>query len=341
MENCYHSSNKRDELRHRFSELQAVIIDEVSMVNQNSLEHINQHLNEIFGTAHDVFGGLMVILVGDLLQLPPVRGSRVFQENQLNPLLNIDMLWHYFQMIELTEVVRQKDPVFIKLLNNCRIGEVTDDDIAILQSRHVDNFLPYPKDIIHLYAENASVAKHNDDMLKKLHTQSYTIPAVDKLPPGVLSIRSLIYNKTQMELSGLATSFNIRLGAVCMITQNIDIEDRLINGSIGTVAHIKCHDGKPFVIYMKFSDERAGQNVKRTDSFARLHDYVPIKKVESEVSIRSFRGANIRFRRKQFPLMLSYAATIHKVQGQQFPKALLVLNYLNRSNSDLGSYMLH
>ena len=114
-------SNKRDELRHRFSELQAVIIDEVSMVNQNSLEHINQRLNEIFGTAHDVFGGLMVILVGDLLQLPPVRGSRVFQLNQFNPLLNIDMLWHYFQMIELTEVVIQKDPVFIKLLKTVEL----------------------------------------------------------------------------------------------------------------------------------------------------------------------------------------------------------------------------
>ena len=75
-------SQKRDELRHKFSELQAVIIDEISMVSQLSLEHINQRLNEILGTPQKKFGGLIVIVVGDLLQLPPVKGSRVFQKKK-------------------------------------------------------------------------------------------------------------------------------------------------------------------------------------------------------------------------------------------------------------------
>ena len=54
-------------------------------------------------------------------------------------MLSIDKLWNYFKMAELTEVVRQKNVTFVNFLNNCRLGTVTDNDIALLQSRHVDN----------------------------------------------------------------------------------------------------------------------------------------------------------------------------------------------------------
>ena len=69
----------------------------------------------------------------------PVKGIRVYDVNKWNPMLSIDKLWNYFKMAELTEVVRQKDDTFVNLLNNCRTGNVTDDDIDILKSRHVDN----------------------------------------------------------------------------------------------------------------------------------------------------------------------------------------------------------
>ena len=62
-------------------------------------------------------------------------------------------------MAELTETVRQKDQVFVKFLNNCRTGELSDDDIALLKSRHVDNWpeSEYPFDAMHIYAENKFV----------------------------------------------------------------------------------------------------------------------------------------------------------------------------------------
>ena len=329
------SSSKRDELRHKFSELQAVIIDEISMVSQKSLDHISQRLNEIFGTPRKRFGGLKIVLVvGDFLQLPPVQDYMVFEESKTNPMLI--MLWHLFQMCELTEVVRQKDPVFVNFLNNCRIGEITDHDINILQQRHIDNFPSYERDIIHLYAENSPVENHNSMMLEKLSTQCYSIRAIDKLPPLVTNIDSLIRNKSQMQLSGLATIFNIKVGARCMITQNIDKEDRLVNGLIGKVAHVALDNNQPSVVYMKFDDEKAGQNLKRTDTYARQNNYIPIKKVESEVSVKSYRGARITFRRKQFPLMLSYSATVHKVQGQQFPKGLVSFKLMKQRFFNCG-----
>ena len=87
--------------------------------------------------------------------------------------------------------------MFVNLLNNCRIGKVTDDDISILKSRHIDHFPSYPKNIIHLYAENKPATNHNIMMLEKLDEPCYSIEAVDKLPPNVTSIKPLIYNKSQ------------------------------------------------------------------------------------------------------------------------------------------------
>ena len=139
-----------------------------------------------------------------------------------------------------------------------------------------------------------------------------------------------------MQLSGLATNFKIKVGAICMVTQNIDLEDRLINGQIGTVVHIKIFNEQPCILYMRFMDDKAGLRLKRTDSYAQSNNCVPIKKVETEVCLRSYRGANIVFKRTQFPLMLSYGATIHKVQGQQFPKALVSFELLKQRNFNAG-----
>ena len=134
---------KRDELRHRFSQLRAIMIDEISMVSQRNLEYISQRLNEIFHCPplSSIFAGLTVIACGDFLQLPPVMDLRVYDVNKKNPMLSIDKLWDYFKMAELTEVVRQKDEIFVNLLNNCRVGNVTNHDMEVLNSRHIKFFI--------------------------------------------------------------------------------------------------------------------------------------------------------------------------------------------------------
>ena len=179
------SSKKKDELRRRFSELQAVIIDEISMVSQLNLEHISQRLNEIFDCSPDeIFAGLSIFLVGDLLQLPPVKGTAVYKDDERNPLMSIGKLWDRFKMGELNISQRQKDNIFIDLLNRCRIGELSDDDIDLLGSRHVDNFEEYPKESIHLFAENAPCEEYNKIMLGKINSKSYVIEAIDKGAKG-------------------------------------------------------------------------------------------------------------------------------------------------------------
>ena len=173
-------------------------------------------------------------------------------------------------------------------------------------------------------------------MLEKLNVPSYSISAIDKLPHGISSIDSLIANKSQMQLSGLATIFTVKVGTLVMFAQNLDLEDRLINGQIGTVVHMKFFTGEPTILYIEFMDEKAGLKLKRSDSYSLNKNCVPIKKVETEVTLKTYRGANIVFRRTQFPLMLSYAATIHKVQGQQFPQALVSFELLKQNSFNAG-----
>ena len=219
------------------------MIDEISMVDQQNFEYISQRLNEIFDCPplSVIFANLTVMASGDFLQLPPVFGLRVYQENKNNPMLSVDKLWNYFKMVELTEVVRQKDETFVNLLNNCRIGNVTDHDIYVLQSRHVDNFSKseYPENAMHLFAENKKVMEYNEKLLSKNSNKMYAIPAIDKVPKEVINFQSVIANKSQMCTGGLATILKIGIESQIMITQNISVADHICNGQVGVVTHIK------------------------------------------------------------------------------------------------------
>ncbi|MEO2221042.1 MAG: AAA family ATPase, partial [Nitrosopumilus sp.] len=322
------SSKKRDELRHRFSELQVIMIDEISMVSQQDLEFISQRLNEIFNCPplSTIFANLTVIASGDFLQLPPVNGLRVYDDNKRNPMLSIDKVWNYFKMAELIEVVRQKDDMFVNLLNNCRIGSVTDDDIQVLNSRHVDNLSEneYPEYAMHLFAENKFALKHNEELLTKNPNKLHVIPAIDKIPKEIENFKTLIANQTQMSTGGLATVLKIAIGSQTMITQNISVADHICNGQVGVIKHIKFRNdlsSRPQVIYVKLDDDNAGLDARRTDAYAMENNCVPIKESQSSINF-----GNVIFQRKQFPLMLANACSVHKMQGQEIAQGVISFN---------------
>ena len=118
------SDSKCCKLINLLSEIQVVIIDELSMVSNITFHHIHKRLYEIFGCGYDKpFAGKTILVVGNLFQLPLVKSP-------INgPLGNMFSLWKLFQMCELTEVMGQKgDHKFIEILNNIRIGKATDVD---------------------------------------------------------------------------------------------------------------------------------------------------------------------------------------------------------------------
>ena len=103
------SDQKRTRLRLTLSKLKLIIVDEMSMVPNTTLLHIHQRLKEIFNTPNsELFARISFIAVGDLYQLPPIRRRAVF-ENYKNDTFNLCHPWNAFKMIELTEIMRQKD----------------------------------------------------------------------------------------------------------------------------------------------------------------------------------------------------------------------------------------
>ena len=181
------SDKKKTQMRLSLSELKLIIIDEISMVSNTTLLHIHQRLKDMFGSfASQLFVGISIIAVGDLYQLPPIRRKPVF-ENFKNDSYNLCHPWQVFTMIELTEIMRQKDDQhFTELLNRFITASQTQEDINCINSKSVspstDN---YPSDALHIWAENDPVNAHNNKRLEQLSTPLFVLTATDQYPPNV------------------------------------------------------------------------------------------------------------------------------------------------------------
>ena len=183
------SDIEKSALRNHLSELKLIIIDEKSMVSNMKLLFIHQRLKEIFCTPeHKMFAGKTIIAVGDLYQLPPCNERSVFYDYN-EELLNLCHPWKEFTMIQLTEIMRQKDDKeFVELLNRLRIGTCLDADLEMLKSRIISLDDPsYPREALHVFAENALVDNHNEQMLEKIDAPSVNLIAADKYPQNVSS----------------------------------------------------------------------------------------------------------------------------------------------------------
>ena len=147
-------------LRNRLSKVRMVLIDELSMVSSDLFYQIHANLVEIFlCTVIVAFAGLAVALLGDFLQMPPVRGKPIYacvdEHDKIDRLLSLN-LWHMFQFAEFTEVMRQKgDAKFINLLNKIRIGDIDGDRQQKLKAGFVNETADnYPRNAVHMFAEN-------------------------------------------------------------------------------------------------------------------------------------------------------------------------------------------
>ena len=125
--------------------------------------------------------------------------------------------------------------------------------------------------------------------------------------------------RNRSETGGLDYRFKLKQDARVMLTTNLNIEDCLINGQMGTVSKIKYNDTsqKPQVIYIKFDDESAGLETIRTsgDLCAMENHAVPIVPVVAKIRVKTSHPYSSEIQRTQDPLTLAWACTIHKVQG--------------------------
>ena len=147
------SDQKRTQMRLLLFELKLIIIDKISMVCNTTLIHIHQQLKETFDDNYSqLFAGTSIIALGDLYQLlAPIQRKLVF-DNYANNSFNFCHPWHAFEMIELTEITRQKnDQPFTELLNRFRTGAQTHEEICCIQSGSISSLdSNYPTDALHM-----------------------------------------------------------------------------------------------------------------------------------------------------------------------------------------------
>ena len=224
------------------------------MVGCNMLLEIHKRLQQIKGVLSDVmFGGVSILAIGDLYQLPPVGQPALFDTVHVTDaytrLHGSGSLWKdEFEMIELTEIMRQRgDTTFTELLCRVRLGECIPGDLDILKSRVIapDMYSPdYPHNVIHVYRLNTNVDSRNSFMLNSLapEDQQYVIEASDAVAGQTRHIDFSCLSNKRSETGGVHGVLKLAIGARVMLTTNIDVADGLVNGARGEVVHVVSND---------------------------------------------------------------------------------------------------
>ena len=275
--------NQRTLIRNRLKHVKLIIIDEISMVSSQLLLNIHTRICEIFGTNDNIpFAGKSIIVCGDLFQLAPIYPYPVFSTE--GPIIGAFKLWHLFKLAELEEIMRQRDDsAFIDLLNNVRVGDINSLDENMIKSRIITRDNPdYPFESLHLFAENVCVNHHNMERLNTLPSEIIQEQAID-IPPNSLSQKQKdkIKYMDSKDTGGLSYEFSFKKQARVMLISNIDIEDRLINGQLGTIIEVRRRNNRVEKIYVKFDDEKAGLKAQSKDQYARTSQTVPIERAEA------------------------------------------------------------
>ena len=318
---------KKAEKRKNLGQLKLLIIDEISMVGANTLYRIHLRLSDIFQTDEKKvpFGGINVMLVGDLLQLKPIMANQVFESPeiaQLKALYKTNPLWNQLKPMILKHNHRQgKDKTWAETLNRFREGIVWDEDVEVLKSRLIPNSL-LEETSTHIFYENRHVVAHNKAMLKSLDGTLIELKATQALPKGCKS--TLKVNKGTIGDTDIQETLRFKIGARVMLTYNLDLMDDLYNGAVGKVIGVEIDKkGQVYCIIVQFEEKSVGvqhtawhysRNPLLKEKYGKMNG-TPIfrKEVKFQLGRASWKGA-AQGKVHQFPLTTNYAQTCHKMQ---------------------------
>lgn len=286
--------------------IDTLVIDEISMVRADLLDAIDERFREAM-KSDEPFGGKQVIMFGDVYQLPPVveEGLIKYFEHVHGGFYFFNALvWKKvdFKIFELTQVFRQKDPVFKDILNAVRDGSVVDSQIETLNARY-GVAVPDDGKTLTLAPTNSLVTNINQKRL-------------DTLEGKVYEYKALITGEMKKSTFPTEEVLQLKVGAQVVLLQN-DMNKRWVNGTVATIASLE-----------KFSKEEKTQDkitvyvdgaeytLEQATWEEVRYEYDPSEGKVKADTVSSF---------TQYPLRLAWAMTIHKSQGQTYESVALDL----------------
>ncbi|MFZ1980190.1 MAG: AAA family ATPase [Smithella sp.] len=286
-----------------YKKLTTIVIDEISMVRADLLDCVDKFLRLNGPDSKRPFGGVQMIFIGDLYQLPPVvtgTEREIFKSLYDSPYFFsakiIDQL--DMEFIELEKVYRQKDDDFVRLLNVIRNNSITDDDIALFNKRCDPSFEVSADDFyISLTSTNEMSNQINEQRLAQL-------------PGKVWKARGLVEGDFGKESMPTAEELKLKKGAQIMLLNN-DAHGRWINGTIGKVLGFEKDDEGDIIISAKLD---SGEIVEISPYTWEIYRFFLKNDELASESVGSF---------TQYPVRLAFAVTIHKSQGKTFEKAVI------------------
>ena len=280
--------------------LQLLIIDEVSMVRADLMDHIDVELRRIRRNSKP-FGGVQLLMIGDLQQLPPIAhgGEDELLRQYYKTLYffsSTALKSMKYSCIELKTVYRQTDGHFINILNHARECTLTNQDISDLNTRYIPDFSPRPEDgYIRLMTHNRQVDYINAAEMAKLDSHPFTFEAA-------------VTGTFPEESYPTANSLTLKKGAQVMFIKN-DPDRRFINGTLGEVRSIDKN-----CIAVRLAESGKTIEVEPMEWQNIRYQFDEETKEISSKQIGRF---------KQYPLKAAWAITVHKSQGLTFDKAII------------------
>ncbi|CAF1168506.1 unnamed protein product [Rotaria sp. Silwood1] len=325
-------SFKIHSIRQRLGDLILIIIDEISLVSYNLFQKVNKRLNEVFEVADksDVyFGNIPVLLFGDLAQCEPVAAKQIFWR----PSGETFSLWSdLFRPINFNINMRQGDDrQFFDILCRMRLGEYNEDDETMIKCRSIrkeDNPFHYKERLTELQStafENAIYAFSKVGMARSL----FFSPVQASKKACKIDLKP---SKDENECASMFEQLPICIGARVICRRNIDFDGEMVNGTEAIIKDIVWDKDDDIILPM--SNRCVFPNLNRALS-AKLPKYIELeldngsmyKMTPEEVSFKDQNGVSMT--RKQYPLSLGYAITVHRSQCMTYNKLVVDLTGVN------------
>ena len=284
--------------------MEVLVIDEISMVRADLLDAVNDVLCLHRHCSNKPFGGVQLVMIGDLYQLAPVVKSE--EKEILDKYYkscyffdSIALSMKGFKMVEFDHVYRQSDPVFVQILNEIRRGSVSDESYEILREHYDPAFVAREDNVITVSTHNKKVQAINDAKLGEIEGD-------------LIEFKGVIKDDFKESNVPCDISLQLKKGAQVMTVVNSP-DGHYCNGSIGIIRDIDSSTPEDVEVLVELDNG----NIVKIKKYTWDNFKFDVDKESGKIKRESVGTYT------QFPIRLAWAITVHKSQGLTFDKVIL------------------